>query len=37
MEEQLGKAQLEQLYALLDQVIAMEAPLNDEASEEDTE
>jgi homoprotocatechuate degradation regulator HpaR len=35
MEAQLGKAQLGQLYALLDQVIALEAPLSDAAIEED--
>jgi homoprotocatechuate degradation regulator HpaR len=37
MEEQLGKVQLAQLYALLDQVIALEAPLNDPASEDEPE
>ncbi len=37
MEEQLGKAQLAQLYALLDQVIALEAPGGQEISEDDTE
>jgi hypothetical protein len=37
MEAQLGKAALAQLYALLDQVIALEAPLNDPASEDETE
>lgn len=33
MEERLGKAQLAQLYALLDQVIALEAPLGEGAIE----
>ncbi|WP_439112225.1 homoprotocatechuate degradation operon regulator HpaR [Hydrogenophaga sp.] len=33
MEERLGKAQLAQLYALLDQVIALEAPLGEDAIE----
>jgi len=36
MEEQLGEAQLSQLYALLDAVIALEAPVNDEWTEEET-
>src|SRR3990167_10810065 len=36
MEAQLGKAQLAQLYALLDQVIALEAPLNGDASEDES-
>ncbi|HAX19232.1 MAG TPA: homoprotocatechuate degradation operon regulator HpaR [Hydrogenophaga sp.] len=35
MEEQLGKAQLARLYTLLDQVIALEAPVNDEPTEEE--
>jgi DNA-binding MarR family transcriptional regulator len=35
MEEQLGKAQLAQLYTLLDAVIALEAPASDEQSEEE--
>jgi DNA-binding MarR family transcriptional regulator len=35
MEAQLGKENLGQLYALLDQVIALEAPLSDVAIEED--
>ena len=37
MEAQLGKAQLAQLYTLLDQVIALEAPLNEDASEDQSE
>ena len=37
MEERLGKAQLAQLYALLDQVIALEAPLGEDESEVETE
>lgn len=35
MEAQLGKAQLAELYALLDQVIALEAPIADEAAYEE--
>jgi len=37
MEERLGKAQLAQLYALLDQVIALEAPLGEDEPEMETE
>jgi homoprotocatechuate degradation regulator HpaR len=37
MEERLGKAQLGQLYALLDQVIALEAPLGEDEPEMETE
>lgn len=37
MEEQLGKAQLAALYALLDAVIALEAPEGDGLSEETCE
>jgi len=37
MEERLGKAQLAQLYALLDQVIALEAPLGEDESEVEPE
>ena len=35
MEAQLGKAQLAKLYTLLDQVIALEAPVSDELPEEE--
>jgi hypothetical protein len=31
MEQRLGKARLAQLYALLDEVIALEQPMNAEA------
>lgn len=37
MEERLGKSQLAQLYALLDQVIALEAPLGEDESEVEPE
>jgi hypothetical protein len=37
MEEQLGKAQLAKLYALLDQVIALEAPTDADGSEDTSE
>ena len=37
MEERLGKAQLGRLYALLDQVIALEAPLGEGEPEMETE
>ncbi|MES2842253.1 MAG: homoprotocatechuate degradation operon regulator HpaR [Pseudomonadota bacterium] len=37
MEERLGKARLAQLYALLDEVIALEQPGEVEALEEDVE
>ncbi len=33
MEQRLGKARLEQLYALLDEVIALEQPLNTEEAD----
>ncbi len=33
MEAQLGKAQLSKLYTLLDQVIALEAPLNEKTGD----
>ena len=35
MEAQLGKTQLAKLYTLLDQVIALEAPVSDELPEEE--
>jgi homoprotocatechuate degradation regulator HpaR len=37
MEARLGKAQLAQLYALLDQVIALEAPLTEDQIEDNSE